>query len=70
MSSKVHITIDEGIKPSVALEHVAEVMKQGRISGNGKYYCFVTLFPDGTRVWVNKYRKSDCFVVEKFNYRV
>ena len=64
--SKIHITVEEGIEPSVALEHVAEVMKRGRISGNGKYYCYVTDFTDGVRVRVNEYRKSDCFVVEKY----
>ena len=69
MSSKIHITVEDGIEPSVALEHVAEVMKRGRISGNGKYYCYVTLFPDETRVMVNEYRKSDCFVVEKYEYK-
>ena len=66
MSEKIHITVEDGIEPSVALEHVASVMRNGRISGNGKYYCYVTIFPDGTRVRVNEYRKSDCFVVDKY----
>jgi hypothetical protein len=62
---KIHITIEDGIEPSVALDHVRDVVKHGRISKNNTMYCYGTLFPDGTVVYTNDYRKSDCFRVRK-----
>jgi hypothetical protein len=65
MSEKIHITIEDGIEPAVALDHVRSVVKHGRISKYNTLYCYLTLFPDGTMVQTNDYRKSDCFVVCK-----
>ena len=48
--SKIHITIEDGIEPVVALDHVRSVVKHGRISKNDTMYCYLTLFPDGTMV--------------------
>jgi hypothetical protein len=66
---KIRVTIEDGIDPATALEHVAEVVSRGRVSKNGTMYCFATVFPDETRVIAVEYRKNDCFLVEKFKYR-
>ncbi len=68
MSEKIHITIDDGINPEVALRHVAEVVSKGRVGKNGTMYCYVTLFPDDIRVVTKEYRKSDCFAVYSERY--
>ena len=65
MSDKIHITIEDDIDPAVAVGHVMKVIQRGRISDNGKMYCYLTLFPDKTMVQTREYRKSDCFVVKK-----
>lgn len=62
---KIHITIEDGINPEIALERVRTVVSRGRISKNGKLYCYVTAFGDGIVVAVADYRKSDCFRVYK-----
>ena len=67
--SKLHIEIRDGIKLTVAIEAVRQVVADGKIAEgeNGKmYYCFATSFDtsDGDIVVaVRQYRKSDCFVV-------
>ena len=65
---KMHIDIKDNIPPSTALQLVKNVVDYGRISGNGKYYCFATIFDTHIGdVWVytKPYRKSDCFIVKK-----
>lgn len=65
---KIHIDIRDDIPPSTALQLVKNVVDRGRISGNGKYYCFATIFDTNIGdIWVytNLYRKSDCFIVKK-----
>lgn len=65
---KIHIDIRYDISPTIALECVRQVIKQGKLSANGKSYCYATAF--GTNegevlVAVRPYRKSDCFLVYK-----
>ena len=62
---KVHIDIRDNIDPEDAVQRVAHVISQGRISNNEKNYCFLTSWTDNVCVQVNQYRKSDCFVVFK-----
>ncbi len=65
---KMHLDIRDGIPPAVALQCVLEVVKDGRVSDNGKSYCYAThFFTSAGRVWVvtRPYRKSDCFLVVK-----
>ena len=62
---KIHITIEDGINPEIALERVRTVVSRGRICKNGKLYCYVTAFGDGIVVAVADYRKGDCFRVYK-----
>lgn len=65
---KIHINIKHDISLTIALECVRQVIAQGKLSANGKSYCYATTFDtnDG-EVWVavRPYRKSDCFLVYK-----
>ena len=62
---KIHITIEDGINPVMALEKIKCVVSNGKISKHGKLYCYVTEFADGIVVKVADYRKGDCFLVSK-----
>lgn len=74
MENKIKINIDirDNIKPDLALNLVARVIANGKISKgeNGKmYYCWLTVFdtPDGEiAISTRQYRKNDCFVVWKY----
>lgn len=63
---RIHLDIRDGIPPEIALECVKQVVAEGRVSNNGKMYCYATKFstPKG-EIWVltRLYRKSDCFVI-------
>lgn len=45
-----------------ALRHVLAVIKGGRVSDEGKCYCYVTTFYDGVIVFADK-KKADIFNV-------
>ena len=65
---KIHIDIRHNISPIIALECVRLVIAQGKISADGKSYCYATTFDtDEGEVWVaiRPYRKSDCFLIYK-----
>lgn len=65
---KIHLDIRDDIPHAVALWCVLEVVKDGRVSDNGKSYCYSTQFCTSVgRIWVvtRQYRKSDCFLVVK-----
>lgn len=65
---KIHIDIRHNISPTIALECVRQVIARGKISANGKSYCYATTFDtDEGEIWVSirPYRKSDCFLVYK-----
>ena len=47
----------------VAVMHVLAVIQQGKISNEGKNYCYATRFPDGIIVWANNNIKSYRFIV-------
>jgi hypothetical protein len=65
---KIHLDIRHNIPPTIALQCVKQVIAQGKVSDNGKSYCYATTFDtiDG-EVWVEvrPYRKSNCFLVYK-----
>ena len=49
-----------------ALDLVSEVIKGGRISGNGKSYCYATVFqtpPKKVSVCAHRNKASDTFIV-------
>jgi hypothetical protein len=47
-----------------ALLHVQAVISDGRISGNGTCYCYVTKFSDGFYVYADK-KKADIFTARR-----
>ena len=69
MSKKIYITIEDGIDDVTAIESVLKVVRKGRISKNGKLYCYLTLFSNGLAVNTRDYRKHDCFSVYKDSKR-
>ena len=62
---KIHIDIRNDINPALALFKVRHVIEQGKVSNNGKNYCWMTEWSDDIVVSVRENRKSDCFVVYK-----
>ena len=65
---KIHLDIRDNIPPSIALKCVCDVVTEGRISNNGKSYCYASFFPTSVGqicVLTRPYRKSDCFMVYK-----
>lgn len=65
---RIEIDIRDGIAPEVALVCVEKVVREGRISNDGKSYCWVTTFSVGGEkmaVITRNYRKNDCFIVKR-----
>lgn len=58
------IKIEDNIDDLTAIHYVNEVIRQGKISGNGKSYCYLTLF-GSIVVETRQYRKTPCFRVYK-----
>lgn len=50
---------------SRCLTYVANVVVMGRVSDDGKSYCYVTKFTDGTYVYANRNKSSDTFTIFK-----
>lgn len=67
---KIHLDIRDDLSPTIALKCVGEVIALGRISNEGKSYCYATEFKTsegGVLVMTRQYRKSDCFLITKKN---
>ena len=62
---KIYIDIRNDINPALALFKVRHVIEQGKVSNDGKNYCWITEWSDNIVVSVRGNRKSDCFVVYK-----
>lgn len=62
--STIIIHKDDSISDFMALEYVQYVICSGRISSNGKSYCYATQFVDDIIVYADK-KKSDIFYVTK-----
>ena len=62
---KIHIQVKNDIDPALALSRIKQVIEQGKISNDGKNYCWITEWSDDIVVSVRENRKSDCFVVYK-----
>ena len=58
------IKIEDNIDDLTAIHYVNEVIRQGKISNNGKSYCYLTLFGN-IAVELMQHRKSPCFRVYK-----
>lgn len=66
--SRIIVDIRDSISPSTALLLVERVVTEGRISNDGKIYCYATSFrvgKDEIMVAIRPYRKNNCFVVYK-----
>lgn len=59
------IKIEDGIDDLTAISLVKEVIDEGKISRDGKSYCYLTLFGN-IAVETRQYRKTPCFMVYKF----
>jgi len=64
---KIIIHNDTDMDDLEAMWYVMEVMRDGRISNDGKQYCYVTRWSNGTGVLAGLNNKSDRFVVYKEN---
>jgi len=65
---KIHLDIRHDISPTIALECVRQVIAHGKVSNNGKSYCYAAAFDTNEgEIWVETrpHRKSDCFLVYK-----
>lgn len=56
----------DNISDRDALSHIQAVIREGRISDNGRCYCYVTTFSDGFIVYASK-KKADIFTVTNMN---
>lgn len=63
---RININIYDGITDSAAISFVSQIIEGGRISGNGKSYCYGTVSSSGIQcsAEVNK-SGSDSFHVSK-----
>lgn len=48
---------------TTVLDRVSQVVAQGRISGDGKHYCYATTWCDGVAVYAKRNLASDTFTV-------
>ena len=60
---KLIIQNDSDLPDSEVLQYVACVVRAGRVSNNGKQYCYASRWPDGIVVCTSKNEKSDRLVV-------
>lgn len=61
---KITIEIDDDIEDLGALWATLNVVRYGRVSDNGRQYCFVTTFKDGVEVFARRTRAgTDVFHV-------
>lgn len=67
------IKIEDNIDDLTAISLVKQIIEQGKVSGNGKGYCYLTMFTVGDDTIVvetRQYRKSPCFRVYKSNLKL
>lgn len=63
MSDKLIIENRTGWSLAAIMPYVTDVIQTGRISDNGKCYCYHSSFADGVQVSAHKNRNSDRLVV-------
>lgn len=51
------------LEDSECLTLIQRVMEEGRVSNNGKQYCYVTRFHGGVTVYSDLNKKSDRFII-------
>jgi hypothetical protein len=60
---RVIVSVDASVSVPHALRAVAVVVEEGRISNDGKDYCYAVRFKDGTMVSTRRNKASDTFHV-------
>lgn len=64
MSRRITITVDgDDMSDDLALLLVSEVVRGGRVSDNGRQYCYVTTFKGGTVIAGRTKTGNDSFKV-------
>lgn len=61
--SKLIIDNRANLPATTVLDRVSQVVAQGRISGDGKHYCYATTWRDGVAVYAKRNLASDTFTV-------
>jgi len=61
-TGRIIINICDGISDEDALEWVAKIVEEGKISADGESYCYATTLRMGTVVFTNKPRESGTHV--------
>lgn len=61
--SKIIIQNDTNLSDEEVFRRVAGVIRMGRISNDGKQYCYHSAFKDGIVVITHLNKKSDRFVI-------
>lgn len=54
----------QSITENEALWYVMQVVKEGRVSDQGRAYCFCTTFTTGIAVISKRNKSSDTFIIE------
>lgn len=67
MTRRIIVTVEEGVDPVRALRCAAHVVELGRISADGRRYCWVSTFSDGIVVLTRERGKGDSFIVRREN---
>lgn len=63
---RIIINNESGMSDYDVTEYVATVINQGRISDNGKAYCYATTFPlSGIVVYATRRKASDSFLIRE-----
>lgn len=61
--SKIIIHNDSELNDDSAVTYVMAVLRNGRISEEGKSYCYGTVWQNGVQVFARRNKKSDTFYV-------
>lgn len=61
--SKLIIDNQSNLSDDKALQYALTVIREGRISDNGRCYCYATRFIDGVEVYAVRNKASDRFIV-------
>lgn len=60
---KIIVQNQSNLPDAEAIKYVAAVMANGRVSNNGRQYCYHTRFSNGIEVSCDLNEKSDKFVI-------
>jgi len=65
MKEKLIIENRTDLPMEVVLEYVGKVLRKGRISNDGKQYCYGVTFSDGIDVFSDLNKKSDRLIITR-----